>query len=52
LWLNNMTTNLPAKTATAIVVPAAAGSSSSGDGGGRKWEKGLDGEAVVIVAAQ
>jgi hypothetical protein len=24
LWLNNMTTNMPAKTATATVVPAAA----------------------------
>jgi hypothetical protein len=40
LWLNHMTTNLPAKTATAMVVLAAA--TVEMVRGGRKREKVLD----------
>ncbi len=36
LWLNNMTTNLPSKTAMTVVVPAAVAMEMSVVGSGRK----------------
>ncbi len=47
LWLNNMTTNLPAKTVMAMVVSAAATVEMVR---GQKWDKVLDRKTVMIVA--